>query len=145
MREQLDAYSIPKPLDEVWPEALRFVNGRGFDLVGKDRQVLGQAEQSTLGKIFSAGHETQAVSGRQWKAETAANGQRQRYRLLGTQTGPASCRIEFYSLLAGDPLRDGEMSAPVREFRDLQLELEFVERYDAERAKQIAATARSAR
>jgi hypothetical protein len=144
LREQLDAYSIPKPLAEVWPDALRFVSARGFELVGKDRRVLGQEEQSVFSKIFTAGHETQAVSGRQWKAETASNRQRQRYRVLGTQTGPERCRIEFYSLQAGDPLRDGEMGGPAREFRDLQLEVEFVETYDAEQARRIAAAAQRA-
>lgn len=140
IREQLDAYSIAKPLAEVWPEALRHASDRGFDLVGKDRAVLGQEEQGTLGKILSAGHDTRTISATQWRAETAANGQRLRYRILGTATGASSCRIQFVAVQAGDPLGGSETRA--REYRDVELELDFIEKFDAERAQRMSAAAR---
>jgi hypothetical protein len=142
LREQLDAYSLPKPLAEVWPEALRFVSEHGFSLVGNDRRVVGEGEQGFLGKIFSRGHETVALSDRRWSAETGANEQHVRYRVVGTATGPSASRIEYFSIAGADPSQGGDQSGGERVARDLQLELDFVARYDAERANKMAEAAR---
>lgn len=143
LREQLDAYSIPKPLGEVWPDALRYVSKRGYGLVGKDRRFLGEEDPGGLATFFAKGHATQAESERRWVAETLANDQQQRYRVVGIGTGPSSCQIQYYSLTAEDPLKGGNFGAPDKEYRDVQLELDFVEEHDAARAEKMIEAARA--
>ena len=134
---QLDDYSIPKPLPEVWPDALHFLYDRGFELVGKDRLVLGQAEQGAVAKFFSYGQETQRLANGEWRAETAANDRRQRYRVVGRRVGERGCRIRFYSVTTPDPAASLDMSKEGNEYRDVELEIEFIERYDAKSADRM--------
>ena len=145
LREQLDVYSIRKPLAETWPKALRYVSGRGYDLVGTDRALVGDREQGSVGKFFSKGHETQALSSRRWEAETAANAQHVRYRVVGIGTGADSCRIEYYAINASEASQGFALDAPEREFRDVQLELDFIENYDSDVAEKIVAGVRGAK
>lgn len=143
LREQLDSYSIQKPLAEVWPEALRFVSKRGFGLVGRDRRVLGEEDPGGLTNFFSKGHQTVAASESRWEAETAADNQQRRYRVVGLVTGPSSCQIQYFSLTAEDPLKGGNFGAPDKEYRDVSLEVEFVEEYDADRAEKMLEAAKA--
>ncbi len=143
LREQLDAYSIPKPLTEVWPDAMRFVAGQGYGLVGRDRTYLSEPEQAGIGAFFSKGHETQAVSKQHWQAETAMSNQYQRYRVDGYETGPASSRIEYTVVKSQDPVSGGAVVGSETEYRDVQLELEFMTRYDARAADRMEEAAKA--
>lgn len=137
VREQLDAYTIARPIAEVWPEALRFVSARGFDLVGADRKVLGDAPQNAWGSLFSKGHETY-VAGKTWESETAMNYKYQRYRIVGIDRG-AGCRIEYYPITSEDLSRDLGQAEAVS--RDVELELAFVSTVDPEGAAKISRAA----
>lgn len=135
MTEQLDAYEIQKPIAEAWPLALRFLDARGYALVGADRKWLGD-EPQTWGAIFAKGHETW-VQGKRWEAETAMNPRFERYRLRGTATGEKTCRIEFYSIVAEDPTRNS-MGGGEPITRDVELELAFVSSLDPAGAERIS-------
>ncbi len=136
VKEQVDGYTFAKPIEEVWPDALRFVAGRGYALVGNDRKVLGDEPQSAWGAVFSKGHETYA-SGRQWRAETAMDSRYQRYRILGSKTGPSTCRIEYYLIRSEDPSRLGSIDQADAVSRDVDLELAFIATVDPDGAAKI--------
>lgn len=137
VREQLDAYTIARPIAEVWPEALRFVSARGFDLVGADQKVLGDEPGNAWGSIFTKGHETY-VSGKRWESETAMNHEYQRYRIVGIDRG-SGCRIEYYPIASDDPTRNLNQGDVVT--RDVELELAFVSTVDPEGAAKISRAA----
>ena len=123
LRRELDAYEFEKPIAEVWPAALELVHERGFALVGRDREAIGQEEQGVIGKLFARGYDTR-VAGGQWVAETDANPQQVRYRIAGTGLGAATCRIQFFAVQGND------YGGPEPESRDVQLELALVRKLD---------------
>ena len=138
--EQVDGYTIARPIKEAWPDAIRFVNQRGFTPVGGDRKLADLPETSPWGTIFSKGHETY-VSGKTWKSETAMNQRYQRYRILGKETGAATCRIEFYSIFSDDPTRPGGLDENDAVSRDAELELAFIATFDPDGAARISRAA----
>ncbi len=137
LKAQVDGYTFAKPIEEVWPDALRFVAGRGFSLVGADRKVLGDEPQSAWGVVFSRGHETH-VTGSQWRAETAMTSQFQRYRILGSKTGPSTCRLEYYLIKSADQASIGSLDQADAVWRDVELELAFIATIDPDGAAKIS-------
>ncbi len=135
LERRLDAYRYPKPLDEVWPAALRLLADRGFPLSGKDREVVGSAPQGAWDRFFSDGFGTRVFgpddAGR--VAETGWNKQRLRYRVEGLPVGAGGCQIRFISI-------KGRMEDPAVEerFRDPEMELDLLSRLDPESADRIA-------
>ncbi len=137
-RKALDDYEFQKPLQEVWPEALRLVAEADYPLNGKDRTLVGLDEQSTLGKIFAKGHETQLRDGK-WVAESGYGRDRRRYRVVGVETGPKTSKVTYVSLKARDDLTQDE------EARDTDMQLALVRRLDPAAADRIEAAANAAR
>jgi hypothetical protein len=135
LREALDAHAFARPLDEVWPEALRLLNERQYELVGKDREVVGAREQSYLGRMFAKGFETRDLGGGKRELETNPDGKMRRYRVLGTDAGNGTSHVLFY-LLQGSTDSPSETDS-----RDLAMELALVQRLEPEAAQHIASAA----
>ncbi len=135
LESRLDTYRYAKPLDEVWPAALRLLADPGFPLSGKDREVGGAKPQGGWDKFFSDGFATREFgpddAGR--VAETGWNKQRLRYRVEGLPVGAGGCQIRFISIKGRveDPAVD-------ERFRDPEMELDLLSRLDPESADRIA-------
>jgi len=123
LRDELDAYRIEKPLEEVWPEAMKVVLDRGYQPVGKDRDVVGLSAQGTWGNLIAKGHETQRLGSDGLVLETNQDGEKRRYRIEGRRAeGGSRVRFVVVQTRSDDPSE--ELS------RDLDAELELVRRFD---------------
>ncbi len=129
LRDQLDAHQFPKPLSEVWPEALRLLAERDYQLVGKDREIVGQGEDSA--GALARGFETREYSGGRRTAETRQNSAEIRYRVEGVTVGGGACRVYFFSLHRTVPDYDKWSH------RDALMELALVQRVEPEVAERI--------
>jgi hypothetical protein len=129
LREQLDAHQFPKPLAEVWPEALRLLADHDYQLVGKDREVAGQRADD--GNPLNRGFETRQYSDGRRAAETRPNSAEIRYRVEGVPVGEGACRIYFFALHRSMPEYDKWSH------RDAVMELGLVQRVEPEVADRI--------
>jgi hypothetical protein len=132
MRAELDAHEFQRPLLSAWPEVLRLLNDRGYDLVGGDRVTIGLPSQNRVQHLLSKGFDTREVGGGKIALETDQDGKLRRYRVEGTPTAADRCRIVFHVVQARE---DGGQD----ETRDLSMELALVERLDPDAAERIAA------
>jgi hypothetical protein len=133
LRHELDEHQFQKPLAEVWPAALRLLAERRFDLVGKDRALVGQSDDWTLTR---RGFETRQYSDRRRAVETMLNSQGVQIRVEGTDIEGRSCRVVFFALPRN--ARDYEKW----NYRDLQLEMDLVWRVEPEVAGRMEAAAK---
>jgi hypothetical protein len=133
LREELDAHRFKQPLDAVWPEAQRLVYERGYELVGRDRAVVGAGEQGTIARVFSKGHETRSVGNGRRVLETNTDGKQRRYRVQGFDGGDGTCRVVFVLV------QTSQDTSSESETRDLLVELALVDRVDPEEAQRIVA------
>ncbi len=133
MRQQLDEYTIARPLAQAWPDALRFLNERGFPPAGADRKVVGLPPLSSW--AGGKGQETQ-VSGSRWTAETYADATGKRYRIIGVELGPDTCRIGFFALREQTGASPEEHRGEVM-MRDPVMETAFIETFDPAGAAKI--------
>lgn len=133
LRRELNGYQLPRPLAEMWPEALRVLSDRGVQLVGRDRAVAGQPEQNSRGQLLDQGFETRDEGGGRWVAESSADGERRRYHVQGTDLGHGTSIVRYVSLQAhpGDPAE--------AEARAIELELALVQRVDPTSAARMLA------
>jgi hypothetical protein len=129
IREQVDDYVIAKPLAQAWPDALRFLNARGFPPVGSDRKLIGLPEMGSWSTAASKGAETQR-SGERWQADTAEDSRGKRYRVVGLELGPDSCRIGFFAVSQGGVVAPSEDRGRENVTRDASTELAFIETFD---------------
>ncbi len=133
LRDQLDAHAFTRPLDAVWPEALRLLSERQYELIGKDRAVVGLPEQGVLGRVFAKGFETRGLGGGKRALETNPDGKMRRYRVEGTDAGNGTSRVLFYLVQASSD------SPNETEARDLSMELALVNRIEPDVAERIVA------
>lgn len=129
LRDQLDAHQFPKPLSEVWPEALRLLAERDYQLVGKDREIAGQ--RGDEGTPLNRGFETRQYSDGRRAAETRPNSAEIRYRVEGVPAGDGACRVYFFALHRAVAEYDKWSH------RDALMELAFVQRVEPEVADRI--------
>jgi hypothetical protein len=132
MRAELDAHEFQRPLLSAWPEVLRLLNDRGYDLVGGDRVTIGLPAQNRVQNLLSKGFDTREVGGGKIALETDQDGKLRRYRVEGTPTAADRCRIVFHVVQARE-------DAGQDQTRDLSMELALVERLDPDAAERIAA------
>ncbi|HET9597352.1 MAG TPA: hypothetical protein VFP65_17310 [Anaeromyxobacteraceae bacterium] len=123
LKDGLDGYAIDKPLEEVWPEAMKVALERGYEPVGKDRAVLGLPPQGTWGNLLAKGHETQRLGSDGLVLETNQDAEKRRYRIEGRRAGTGS-RVRFVVVQQRSEDPSEELS------RDLDAELELVRRFD---------------
>lgn len=135
LRRELDAYALPRPLAEVWPDALRVLAEHGAPLVGQDRAVAGQAEEGALSALLTEGYETRDLGSGRRAAESGPLYGRVRYRVEGVDLGRGASVVRYYTL----QLRDG--AAAEEASRALDLELALVRRVDLAAAERMATAA----
>lgn len=135
-REQLDDYVISKPLAQAWPEALRFLNQRGYEPVGADRKLIGLGEMGSWATAASKGQETQ-VSGKRWTADTAMDTRGRRYRIIGVDLGPTTCRIGFFQVDVRGVVAPTEDRGREDMIRDTTIEMAFIQTFDPEGAAKM--------
>ncbi len=140
LRQAVDAHRIERPLEVVWPEALKLLADRGYPLVGHDREVAGQRGSGSLLFIFDRGHETRKLEDGRLTAETNYGGQKLRYRVDGTDTGGGTCRVAFVAIQGNiDRADEDRMDDP-------RMALDLLRRVEPEAAERIeAALAQPAR
>jgi hypothetical protein len=129
LRHELDQHEFQKPLSEVWPAALRLLAEQQYDLVGKDRAVVGQSDSSNF---LRRGFETREYPGRR-AMETMQNASGVRYRMEGVEIEGRGCRVTFFAFRRGEPEYDKW------KFRDVHMELELVRQIEPEIADRMDA------
>jgi hypothetical protein len=132
MRAELDAHEFQRPLLSAWPEVLRLLDDRGYDLVGGDRVAIGVPAQNGVQHLLSKGFDTRDIGGGKLALETDQDGKLRRYRVEGTPTAADRCRIVFHVVQARE---DGGQD----QSRDLSIELALVERLEPDSAARIEA------
>jgi hypothetical protein len=135
VREELDAHQFTRPLDAVWPEALKLLTERDYEVLGRDRAVVGLKEQSTLESVFQKGFETRDLGHGKWALETNPDIKMRRFRVEGIATDRGHCRVTFYLVQAYSQDVSEDVS------RDISMELALVERIEPENAERIARVA----
>lgn len=121
-KQQLEAYVFPKPCEELWVDALKVIQGHEFMLVGKDRLLVGQPSQSSVGQFLARGHATTIDDHGVFEAESDSDNLQVRYRVRGTPVGTTGCRVE-YTGIQFDRVNSSEST-----YRDYDYELELVSR-----------------
>ena len=135
LRRELNAYQLPRPLAQVWPDALRVLADRGVPLVGSDRVTVGQPEQSGVGEFLARGFQTRDLGGGRLVAESDSIHGSIRYRVQGTDLGHGTSMVRYVAL----QVREG--AATEEESRALDLELALVQRVDPAAAERMLAAA----
>jgi hypothetical protein len=151
LRKQLDEQRFAKPMEEVWPEARRLLAERGFPLAGEDAKAVGQAEMGLGDRLFSPARETHPygedtgllqklgmLGGKKsgggptgLSLDTGWRRTRDRYHVDALQD-ERGVRVVYLRITENDTEHREE--APVR---DLELELELLQRLDAEAAARM--------
>jgi hypothetical protein len=134
LREALEARPLPRPCAAVWPDALRVVAERGYELVGADRDALGLPALHPWRAALSKGFETRALGAGGRVLESGADADGHRYRVEGREAG-GGCEVRFLVVT----MRDGPGSEETG--RDAGAELELLRRVDPEAAAAVEAAA----
>ena len=138
LRAELDTHQIHKPLREVWPAALRLLADRGYQLVGRDRLVVGEPPAFRLKHLTAGGFETGRTD-HGLAMESMADASATRYHVEGQDIGGTACRVTFVAVR-----RTGDSPSEERS-RDLDLELELIRRLEPDAASRIASAADAAK
>jgi hypothetical protein len=125
LRQKLDEASAARPPADVWPEVVRFLNDRGYELVGKDRELARLSPQSAIRHAMALGYETRIGKDGSRTLETNPSIEGVRIRAEGRALPGERCRV-FLTALRRDDLNITDEKAS----RDLQLELALLERLD---------------
>ena len=131
LREGLDQHRFRQSLALVWPAAMRLVTEHHFQLVGRDRVAVGEAEQSAWKRLTGGGFQTRRFGDHGFVLETRENAPRVRYRIEGVDTGNGTCRVTFTAVRRTSEAPSEEKS------RDLDMEVELVRRLDPGEAARI--------
>jgi len=135
LRDELDAHLFARPLDAVWQEALKLLTERDYEVLGRDRAVVGLKEQTSLESFFQKGFETRDLGNGKRALETNPDKRMRRYRVEGTAIDADDCRVTFHLVQAYSQ----DISEDVD--RDIFMEFALVERVEPEAAKHIETAA----
>jgi hypothetical protein len=138
LRAGLDAHRFHQPLSTIWPAALHLLADHGYQLVGRDRLVVGAPPAPRFKRLTAGGFET-GHSRTGFVMETMTNASGTRYRVEGQDIDEKSCRITFVAIR-----RTGGAPSEERS-RDLDMELELVRRLEPDAAARIAQAADAAK
>ena len=133
LRADLDAHVFHLPLRVVWPVALHLLADHGYQLVGRDRLVVGAPPAGRFKRLTAGGFETSGYKGHGLVLETMEDSSRSRYRLEGSEIGGKSCRLVFIAI------RRTGLSPAEERSRDLDMELELARRVEPDEAARIQA------
>jgi hypothetical protein len=122
-----DVHVYPRPCPSLWPEVLRLLASKEFQLVGDDRATAGQPPRAGIANFFSLGFQTQDLHDGRLLVATDWNAASVRYQASGTTVPPTGCAVVFTrdSDVAGDD------SSTVESWTDWQMALELLRRVDA--------------
>ena len=155
LRQQLDEQRFAKPMEEVWLEARRLLADHGYPLAGEDATAVGQAEMGLGDRLFSPARETHPYgedTGLLQKlgafgGKKKSGGGRTGLSLdTGWRRTPDRCHVDALQDERGvrvafqritQNTTEHREEAPVR---DLELELELLQRLDAEAAARLEAS-----
>lgn len=132
LRQELDGSRVDRAPAEIWPQVLKFLSERGYELAGDDRQVVGLKERSRIVEAFSSGHDTRVRKDGSRVMETGKNDQGLRMRAEGLALPGGGSRVVLTSLK-----RDSMNPAIEQENRELEMELELLERLDPAAAARV--------
>jgi len=149
LQRDLEDFSFPQPLDDVWQEARRLLAERDYPLARKDAEAVGQKPMNWTESFLSPARETgpateggllqrlgavkaRPVSSAAQALDTGWNRYAERYHLEGWSQAGGS-RVRFTRLKQDRTDRQSE------EVRDLELELALVHRLDPADAARIEA------
>jgi hypothetical protein len=138
VRDAMRAATFPASCKDLWPQVLRTLAAQGFDLVGNDRAVAGQADQGAVSRFLSRGFQTTMGDGGVLEVGTDANREMLRMEVRGVPAGAEGCRITAKAF-QGDAAQN-----PEREWRDYDLELAVLARVAPAEADRIERGAEAA-
>lgn len=128
LQAQLDAVSLERPLDELWPQVRHLLAERGYALAGSDAEAEAQAGVDLIGFLSRAKETTPTTRGGR-RLETGWDGRRVRYVAEAIPDG-AGWRVNLTAVHEHltEHGHDGYAN------RDPELELELLSRIAPERA-----------
>jgi hypothetical protein len=132
LRQALDQSRVERAPAEVWPQVLQFLSDRGYELAGDDRRVVGLRARAGIVEALSSGHDTRVRKDGSRVMETGKNDEGLRVRAEGLALPGGGCRVVLTSLK-----RDDMNPALQQETRDLELELQLLERIDPAAAARV--------
>jgi hypothetical protein len=130
----LDRSSCGVSLDEAWNEALRLLDERGYQLAGKDAEVVGKHTLGYLGFLSKARETRPDGHGGQVADTGFLNGQR--YELLGNAGAPG-CHVTLLAVKE-DTSQRGRDSGDAPQ-RDPEAELALLRRLAPDEAARVEA------
>ena len=134
LRRALDETRVARAPAEIWPEVQRFLDQRGYPLVGEDRLAIGKPAQASLGRLVSLGFPTRGRGDGGRVLETDPLGDtRTRVRVEASPAEGGGTRLRV-RLLKHDEMSVVQTTA---EFRDEDLELALLERLDPAAAARV--------
>jgi hypothetical protein len=126
-RDALGVHVYPRPCPSLWPEVLRLLASKQFQLVGTDRAAAGQPPRSGMANFFSLGFQTEDSNDGRLLVATDWNAASIRYQASGTAVPPSGCVVVFTRFADVD----GDGSSKVESWTDWQMALELLRRIDA--------------
>lgn len=133
LQRELDRARVDRTPAEVWPQVLKFLSDRGFELAGEDRLAVGLPERSRLSEAFALGHGARVLAdGASRVSETGKNSEGVRIRAEGLAVPGGGCRVRLTTLK-----RDAMNPGVEIEARDVDLELALLGQLDPSAAAQV--------
>jgi len=135
LRESLGSFVYDMNCQSLWPEVIRLLASKGYQLVGIDRAVAGQPPQSALGNFFAEGFATRETYDGGLTVATSWDQAWVRYRATGIVVPPGRCSVTFTRDSqpdTGDPGKSVSML-------DWEMALELLQRVDPAAARRIEA------
>jgi hypothetical protein len=135
LRQSLGSFVYEMNCQSLWPDVLRLLASKGYQLVGVDRAVTGQQRQSALGNFFSEGFATRETYDGGLTVATGWDQAWVRYRAIGTVVPPGRCSVTFTRDSQPDSNDPGTMVSR----SDWDMALELLQRVDPAAAARIEA------
>jgi hypothetical protein len=135
LRQSLGSFVYDMNCQSLWPEVIRLLASKGYQLVGVDRAVAGQQRQSALGNFFSEGYATRETYDGGLTVATGWDKAWVRYRAIGTVVPPGRCSVTFTRDSQPDTNDPGTMVSG----SDWDMALELLQRVDPAAAGRIEA------
>jgi hypothetical protein len=135
LRQSLGSFVYGMNCQSLWPEVIRLLASKGYQLVGIDRAVAGQPPQSALGNFFSEGFATRETYDGGLTVATSWDQAWVRYRATGIVVPPGRCSVTF----TRDSQPDTDDPGKSASWLDWEMALELLQRVDPAAAGRIEA------
>jgi hypothetical protein len=133
LRRTLDKARVSRTPAEIWPEVQRFLDQRGYPLVGNDRLAVGKPAQGSIPRVFSFGFQTRLLSDGSRILETdPMRDTRTRVRVEASPAEGGGSRLRVRLIKPA-----GMSTTDTVESRDEDLQLALLERLDPAAAARV--------